>query len=515
MHWLILKLQEDIKVKQLEIFEMHPLFEDVQMSRIFEDGKTFVDCVPVTPPTFILQQYAAEKQKANFNLQQFVAKHFKLPAKAVTADHETKANIVAHIDALWNELTRQPDLQQSGSLLPLPNAYVVPGGRFREVYYWDSYFTMLGLKESGRIDLLESMVNNFTHLIRTIGFIPNGNRTYYLGRSQPPFYSFMLQLLAEVKGETILLQYKDALEKEYAFWMKGREQLSVTHRFEQHVVLMKNAEVLNRYCDAYTTARPESFREDVELTHVATQATDALYAHLRAGAESGWDYSCRWFSNINDFSTIHTTEIIPVDLNCLLYNMEQLLVKVYSMSNDEVNVALYTTAAAKRKQAILKYCWNNELQLFTDYDTVTNTCTNVQSLATAAPLFVGIATQQQADAVAAALQQLFLKDGGLLTTLYETGQQWDAPNGWAPLQWMSIVGLENYGHHALATEIAKRWIKLNKDVFARTGKLMEKYNVVDTHLEAGGGEYTGQDGFGWTNGVLLALMKKYENHSTE
>jgi alpha,alpha-trehalase len=185
------------------------------------------------------------------------------------------------------------------------------------------------------------------------------------------------------------------------------------------------------------------------------------------------------------------------------------------MSNDEVNVALYTTAAAKRKQAILHYCWNEGLQLFTDYDTVANSCTNVQSLATAAPLFVGIVTQQQADAVAAALQQLFLKDGGLLTTLYETGQQWDAPNGWAPLQWMSIVGLENYGHHALATEIAKRWIKLNKDVFARTGKLMEKYNVVDTHLEAGGGEYTGQDGFGWTNGVLLALMKKYEDHSTE
>jgi alpha,alpha-trehalase len=240
-----------------------------------------------------------------------------------------------------------------------------------------------------------------------------------------------------------------------------------------------------------------------------------LYAHLRAGAESGWDYSCRWFSDSNDFSTIHTTEIVPVDLNCLLYNLEQLLAKVNRLSNEDSKAALFSAAAEKRKQAILKYCWNKELQLFTDYDTVSNTCTSVQSLATATPLFVGIATQQQADAVAAALQQLFLKDGGLLTTLYETGQQWDAPNGWAPLQWMSIVGLENYGHHALATEIAKRWIKLNKDVFARTGKLMEKYNVVDTHLEAGGGEYTGQDGFGWTNGVLLALMKKYEDHSTE
>ncbi len=411
---------------------------------------------------------------------------------------------------MWNELTRQPDAEQQGSLLPLPNAYVVPGGRFREVYYWDSYFTMLGLKESDRIDLLERMVNNFTHLIRTIGFIPNGNRTYYLGRSQPPFYSFMVELLAEVKGEAILLQYKDALEKEYSFWMKGSEELSATHRFEKHVVLMNDGEVLNRYCDAYTTARPESYREDVELTHTAQQPAETLYAHLRAGAESGWDYSCRWFSDSNDFSTIHTTEIVPVDLNCLLYNLEQLLAKVNRLSNEDSKAEAFTTAAEKRKQAILKYCWNESLQVFTDYDTVSNTCTSVQSLATATPLFVGIATQQQADAVAAALQHSFLKDGGLLTTLYETGQQWDAPNGWAPLQWMSIVGLENYGHHALAAEVAKRWIKLNKDVFARTGKLMEKYNVVDTHLEAGGGEYTGQDGFGWTNGVLLALMKKYE-----
>lgn len=492
------------------VFELSPLFEDVQMQRIFEDGKTFVDCVPTAPPTFILQQYAADKQKANFNLQQFVAKYFAQPVATATVEHAAQTDITEHIHALWNELTRQPDAELKGSLLPLPNAYVVPGGRFREVYYWDSYFTMLGLKESGRIDLLESMVNNFTHLIRTIGFIPNGNRTYYLGRSQPPFYSFMVELLAEVKGEAILLQYKDALEKEYSFWMKGSEGLSATHRFEKHVVLMNDGEVLNRYCDAYTTARPESYREDVELTHTAQQPADTLYAHLRAGAESGWDYSCRWFSDINDFSTIHTTKIVPVDLNCLLYNLEQLLAKVNRLSNEDSKAEAFTTEAEKRKQAILKYCWNESLQVFTDYDTVSNTCTSVQSLATATPLFVGIATQQQADAVGAALQHSFLKDGGLLTTLYETGQQWDAPNGWAPLQWMSIVGLENYGQHTLAAEIAKRWIKLNKDVFARTGKLMEKYNVVDTHLEAGGGEYTGQDGFGWTNGVLLALMKKYE-----
>jgi alpha,alpha-trehalase len=134
----------------------------------------------------------------------------------------------------------------------------------------------------------------------------------------------------------------------------------------------------------------------------------------------------------------------------------------------------------------------------------------VQSLAASATLFFGIATQPQADAIAFTLENEFLKNGGLVTTLHNTGQQWDAPNGWAPLQWMSIIGLEKYNYTELASTIASRWIQLNKDVFTRTGKLMEKYNVVDTHLEAGGGEYEGQDGFGWTNGVLLALMKKFK-----
>ena len=123
--------------------------------------------------------------------------------------------------------------------------------------------------------------------------------------------------------------------------------------------------------------------------------------------------------------------------------------------------------------------------------------------------FFNYSTQQQADKVAELIQNKFLTEGGLVTTLNRTGQQWDAPNGWAPLHWIAIIGLDNYGHDELAATIAKRWMKLNTDVFHRTGKFMEKYNVVDTHLEAGGGEYAGQDGFGWTNGVYLALLHKY------
>ncbi len=496
------------------VFELSPLFEDVQMQRIFTDGKTFVDCIPKQSLETILQLYELEKTTADFNLKVFVETHFELP-HVFAGDYHTdeSQDVVAHIQSLWPVLTRQPDTVQRGSLIPLPNPYIVPGGRFGEVYYWDSYFTMLGLKESGMQEMVEHMVNNFTHLIQTIGFIPNGNRTYYLGRSQPPFYSLMVKLMMDWKGEEVLITYLDAMEQEYHFWMKDADLLTETRNTSRHVVLLKNGAVLNRYCDVFDTARPESFSADVELMHNSSQSSSHIYANLRAGAESGWDYSCRWFKDQTDFGTIHTTEIIPVDLNCLLYHLERTIAAAWHLKGNATIAAKYEAIAADRKQAIQTYCWNSDAGFYTDYDFVKNQQKQIKTLAAATALFFGIATNEQAHAVAEVLEKEFLKDGGLVTTPYVTGQQWDAPNGWAPLQWMSIIGLENYGYHSLAEIIARRWIKLNREVYKRTGKLMEKYNVVDTHLEAGGGEYAGQDGFGWTNGVLLALMRRYGTYA--
>ncbi|HLO37304.1 MAG TPA: trehalase family glycosidase, partial [Lacibacter sp.] len=201
-------------MKPKEIFELSPLFEDVQMQQLFEDGKTFVDCTPKQSTEFILAEYQKEKSQPGFDLRSFVTIHFELPHVFASDYHtDAKESVGEHIHALWQVLTREPDDVQRGSLIPLPNPYIVPGGRFGEVYYWDSYFTMLGLKESGMNEMIENMVNNFTHLIHTIGFIPNGNRTYYLSRSQPPFYALMVELLMEIKGEGILINYLPALEK--------------------------------------------------------------------------------------------------------------------------------------------------------------------------------------------------------------------------------------------------------------------------------------------------------------
>jgi len=495
---------------QSEIFDLHPLFEDVQMSRIFADEKTFVDCLPNYPLEEINKKYQLEKDSPGFNLKELVLSHFDLP-RAYSTNYRSDRNkdVVENIEALWSILTRQPDAK-AGSLIPLPFPYIVPGGRFGEIYYWDSYFTALGLKASGRIDMIENMVSNFSYLIDTIGYIPNGNRTYYLGRSQPPFYSLMVKLLAEVSGKEILPKYLSQLEKEYRFWMKDAKSLDEENLFSHHLVRMPDGQLLNRYWDENNTARPESFRDDVELAHRSDQQPSTLFRHLRAAAESGWDFSSRWFKDGNSFTTIHTTEIIPVDLNCLLLNLERTIAEAYQLSGNPEGSRQYQSMAERRRAAIQKYCWNDERGFYFDFDFVQGKQKEAMTLAGVFPLFVNIVTDEQANNVASHIQEKFLKAGGVVSTLKATGQQWDAPNGWAPLQWMTVIGLENYRHRELAADIAERWIELNSDVFKRTGKLMEKYNVVDTQLEAGGGEYPGQDGFGWTNGVLLALRKGRE-----
>lgn len=495
----------------LQSFFNSQLFIDVQMNQLFPDGKTFADCIPKEDLNKILQTYEEQKHTNDFDLNFFVLQHFTLP---VIPDSDFEANttkpVEEHINQLWNVLTRKPD-NESSSLIPLPYAYIVPGGRFREIYYWDSYFTMLGLQVSGRVDMIENMVNNFSYLIDQVGSIPNGNRTYYVGRSQPPFYSLMVELLAEVKGQAILIQYLPFLEKEYAFWMKGEQFIDETTIASYHVVKLKDGLSLNRFWDENDTPRPESYREDVELAHQSNSNANELYRHLRAAAESGWDFSCRWFKKADDFSTIHTTDIIPVDLNCLLLHLEITLLKCYSLNNNHEQQTIFLERIERRKKAIEKYCWNDSAGFYFDFDFIQNKQKDIYSLASAAPLFFKATTQQQADKVVKALLEKLLKPGGMICTAVNSGQQWDAPNGWAPLQWMTIIGLENYGYHNEAKAIAHRWIQLNREVFKRTGKLMEKYNVVDTHLEAGGGEYPGQDGFGWTNGVLLSLIEKYKS----
>lgn len=496
-------MQQKILLKESDLLHY------VQMQEIFPDGKTFVDCVPKYPESEIAEQYLSKKNEPGFDLREFILGNYDLPAKVeINYTSNLQKTVDENIESLWEVLTRKPEAAK-GSLIALPFPYIVPGGRFGEIYYWDSYFTMLGLRVSGRYEMIENMVKNFAHLVDSYGYIPNGNRNYFLGRSQPPFFSLMVTLLDEIKGNGISETYLPMMEKEYDFWMKGAAMLNAGNNKIQHTVLMPDGEILNRYWDENETPRPESYREDVELAIAAKREPAEIYRHLRAGAESGWDYTCRWFRDIDSFASIHTADIVPVDLNCLLLHLEEKIAAAYLHAGDNIWSKKFSELAEKRKAAIQKYCWNEREGFYFDFDLSTAKQKTVFSLAAAYPLFFKVASKAQAESLAQVIEQRFLHEGGLISTLQNSGQQWDAPNGWAPLHWITITGLENYGFTSLAETVAKRWIKLCTDVFGRTGKLMEKYNVVNTQLEAGGGEYPGQDGFGWTNGVLLALIKKY------
>jgi len=485
------------------------LFAEVQLAQLFPDGKTFVDCAPKIPAADIIAAYELQKGASDFDLKAFVDEYFDMPTQYDSGfQSDTSRTVDEHINLLWDVLTREPAQADVGSLIPLPKPYIVPGGRFREVYYWDSYFTMLGLQVAGKVEMIENMVDNFAYLIDTIGFIPNGNRTYYKTRSQPPFFAAMVQLLADEKGKEVLPQYLPQLVKEYAFWMNNATQVSAANPTQQHVVRLKDGAILNRYWDRGTTPRPESYREDVETAEASGRPVEEVYRDLRAGAASGWDYSSRWFEDGMDISTIQTTSIIPVDLNALLYQLELTLSRAYELDGDDEKANIYDQRAGLRRDALIRYCWNEELGFFFDYNFRQDRQMNVVSVAGVYPMFFNMVDQDQAKAIATVITAQLLEVGGVVSTVNNTGQQWDAPNGWAPLQWITIKGLRNYGHTGLADTISQRWIKLNTRVYRNTGKMVEKYNVMDMSLSAGGGEYPLQDGFGWSNGVLLTLMSE-------
>src|SRR6266480_1296034 len=429
--------------------DLGSLFHDVQLSGIFADSKTFADARPRLTPAEIVARYASARAAAGFSLQAFVQQHFELPRPVGEGFRsDTSQTMEQHIRALWPVLTRPPDSADArSSLIPLPNPYVVPGGRFREVYYWDSYFTMLGLVASGRADLVKSMLDNFAYLIGTVGHIPNGNRSYYLSRSQPPFFAAMVGLYARATDTTHALQYLDALEAEHAFWMNGAERLAPGggQAYRRVVRLSDGGPLLNRYWDDLPEPRPEAYRPDYEIAQTLPEARrEPFYRNVKATAESGLDFSSRWMRDPKDLRSLETIELVPVDLNSLLYHAER-------------------TIAALRA-------------------------------------FRGRAGD-------ADVEREFLKPGGFVTTLIASGQQWDAPNGWPPLEWLTIEGVRRYGRADLAAAARDRWLALNRRSYRATGKMTEKYDVVDAHRRAGGGEYSTQDGFGWTNGVALALVK--------
>lgn len=479
------------------------LFEQVQAEGLFTDSKTFPDLVPLESPEVILEQFERAGRMDRDQLAAFVDRYFGRPAEAASHGQGAQQDLTGRIRDLWSTFVRQPAPERAhDSLIQTAHAYVVPGGRFAEAYYWDSYFSVLGLVVEGRHAEAADITLGFAALIERFGFIPNGTRSYYLGRSQPPLFYLLAELTRGALPDRDVLAL---LIREHGFWMAGAGDLEVGQA-GRRVVRLPDGQVLNRYWDDVAGPRDESYSEDRAVAATSRRPADELYRDIRAAAESGWDFSSRWLTDPADLATIRTTAILPIDLNAFLWGLERAICQRAMALGDQERARAYGDMADRRAEAIRTWLWEPEAKLFCDYDWRYGARLAGPTAALLAPLFVGLAEPTEADAAAAVAQARLLRAGGLVTSEVNSGQQWDAPNGWAPLQWIAVVGLARYGHDDLAGTIADRWLAMVDKVFGETGQLFEKYDV-ESCTAGGGGEYSPQNGFGWTNGVTRALMQ--------
>ena len=413
------------------------------------------------------------------------------------------------------------DQIEEHGLLYLPHDYVVPGGRFNEMYGWDSYFIVLGLLQDGELFMAKSMVDQFIYQVQHYGTVLNANRTYMLQRSQPPVLSMMVWAIFEHTGDTEWLHTAlPVLERYYYYWMVPPHFDPVTGLSHYHALGQGPApEVVSSERDEagrthYDRVR-EYFRDhaiddyDVSLFYDAEkdELTELFYRGDRSMRESGFDITNRFGPFSADI--IHYA---PVCLNVLLYQMEQNMTQIYQTLDHTWEAKIWHARAQHRQQLINRYLWDEEAGLYFDYNPHKGERRQYEFATTFMPLWAGIASPHQAKRVVDNLWK-FEADGGLLTSTHVSGNQWDAPFGWAPLQLFAIKGMHRCGYHTDAQRLALKFVQMVVDEFERTGTIVEKYDVERCSSEVSDeihfGYSSNEIGFGWTNGVvseLLALM---------
>ena len=428
-------------------------------------------------------------------------------------------------------------------LLYLPNTYVVPGGRFNEMYGWDSYFILLRLVRDKRTDLARGMVENFFYEIENYGAILNANRTYYFTRSQPPFLSSMIREVYEHPGEKPLSKAWLAkaygyAERDYALWTSPVHKAGDTGlaRYDDigagpvpemaddsdyypDVIrwLLAHPAVHTDYLvpapDNPTPAEVAELAEtscDIEASKVCAKAhvdghrlSSDFYRGDRAMRESGFDPSFRFgpFSGSTD-------HYAPVCLNSLLYKYERDMAHFARLLGRGAEAAQWERRAADRRDAINNYLWNPTAGMFYDYDFTTHQASSYNYITAFYPLWAGLASRQQAAAVERHLSR-FEHEGGLAMSDYDSGTQWDLPFGWAPTNWLAIQGLERYGFTKDASRLAGEFSRTIRTNFERDGTMREKYNVVSgsANVAVATGYKSNVVGFGWTNGVYLMMQE--------
>ena len=488
------------------------LYDQVAEAGIFPRMKGFADAVPRADPDTILAAYRRENPTSKAELVAFVEHWFVFPPDAVPENRdENHLSLAEYIAARWTRsLADSRSPPPHSSLLPMPGRYITSGGLWREQYYWNTYFLIIGLGDQAA-DLKKEMIDNIAFMIDRYGYAPTANRSYYLSRSQPPYFYEMVATLAPDDRASAYARYLPQLRKEHAYWMAGADRLKPgeAHR---RVVRMPNGVVLNRYWDDRAAPRDEAAVRDRAIAARATRPAPEVYRDIRAGAESGWDFTSRWFGDRRSMETIQTTAIIPIDLNSLLYGLEDAIAQGCARQGDRSCAKAFRRRAETRRAAINTYLWNEKLGLFDDYDWREHSKRGAVTAAALSPLAAGLATADQAARTALRVRSELLAPGGLLNTNLTTGEQWDAPNGFAAVQWIAVQGLRRYGQDELARTIAAGWLTNVSQVYAREGRLAEKYDVVAMR-PGGGGGYPLQSGQGWTASVTGALLRIYPEFS--
>ncbi|GMT10413.1 hypothetical protein PFISCL1PPCAC_1710, partial [Pristionchus fissidentatus] len=517
------------------------LLEAVNVHSLFNDSKTFVDMPLKEDPKYVHDKF--NDLFGNFSVDQinrddlfaFVNENFSPPgselASCVPMDwHPSPQKIMGIQDpdlrewaltlhGIWKQLCKKihediEDHKDRYSLIWLEHEFIAPGGRFREFYYWDAYWIVKGLIASEMYTTVQKMIENLGSMIERYGFVPNGGRIYYLKRSQPPMFSAMVyEYYESTHDKAFVRKMLPIMELEQEFW-NGKRMIEVKMTTGNFSVYQYRTEA--------NVPRPESYREDIlSAQHINENDRQRFWRDIASAAESGWDFSTRWFKESGIMVDIETTSVLPVDLNALqCWNMD-ILEYLYERTGNKSQSEHYRNKRADFRDTIHHVFYNNTAGSWFDYNLRTKGHNLEFYASIAVPLFTGCyhsLNQAKSESLFKLMNEsgVFNYPGGVPTSMNgNSSEQWDFPNGFSNLNHMIIEGLrksENAQMQDKAFKIAEKWVFGNYKVFAETGHMWEKYNVIGNVPKPGsGGEYDVQDGFGWTNGVILDLLITY-NH---
>ncbi|MFZ2281232.1 MAG: trehalase family glycosidase [Prosthecobacter sp.] len=415
-------------------------------------------------------------------------------------------------------LPSDPARIEEHGLLFLPGRYVVPGGRFNEMYGWDSYFIALGLLRQGRVPMARAIADQCLYQVEHYGTVLTANRTYYLTRSHPPFLGRLVLAVYRASGDiTWLRRALPLLEKFYYYWTVPPHHVSGIN--------------LSRYYDFAQGPAPEVVRGEVDenghnhyerlrmnlaaggeyvqdASSFLDPETGALTPHAyhadRSMRESGFDVSGRF-----GFANLDVLDILPVCLNTLLWKLELDIAKIREFLDATATLDVWLDRARQRAAIMNAHFWDEEAGMFFDYDGRAVKRRAYPFATTFWPMWAGLASREQAARIVSRLPE-FEARGGLLTSLHLSGCQWDKPFGWAPLNYLAVMGLHRYGYRHEARRIARRFVTLVINEFRRTGLLFEKYDVENMTSDVQGkiifGYPTNEPGFGWTNACTMELL---------